>query len=75
MRANDAETDVGGLMDSLGSQLGSMMLVDQDTVYQISAKRKDVLQERYETSRQTLEVWRSEGIQLRLKSFKDWLNS
>ena len=75
MRANDAETDVGGLMDTLGSQLGSMMLVDQDTMYQISAERKKVLQERYETSRQTLEVWRSEGIQLRLKAFKDWLGS
>ena len=75
MRANDAQTDVGALMDSLGSQLGGMMSVDQNTVYEFSAERMQVLQELYETSRQTLEVWRPEGIQLCPKSFKDWLGS
>ena len=74
-RANDAETDVGALMDSLESQLGRMLSVDHNTVYEIGAERLEALQELYEKSRQTLEVWRPEGIQLRPKSFKDWLSS
>ena len=74
-RANDAETDVGALLGSLESQFSRMVSVDNNTVYEIGAERMDVLQGHYETSRQTLEVWRPEGIQLHPKSFKDWLSS
>ena len=74
-RANDAETDVGALVGSLESKFSRMLSVDHDTVYEIGAERMEVLQELYETSKQTLEIWRPEGIQLHPKSFKDWLSS
>ena len=74
-RANDAETDVGALVGSLESQFSRMLSVDRNTTYEISTERMQVLQELYETSRQKLEVWRPEGIQLDPKSFKEWLSS
>lgn len=75
MRANDTETDTGALMDLLGNRLGSKLSVDEDAVHEIGPERKEALQGLHKTSNQKLETWRPEGIQLRSKSFEDWLSS
>ena len=75
MRASDTETDTGALMDLLGNRLGSELSVDKDTVHEISPEGKEALQGLHKTSNQKLETWRPEGIQLRSKSFEDWLSS
>lgn len=75
MRANDTETDAGALMDLLGKRLGSTLSVDKNTVHEIGPERMEVLQGLHKASTEKLEMWRPEGIQLRSKSFEDWLSS
>lgn len=75
MRANDTETDTGALMDLLGNKLGSKLSVDEDTVHEMDPERKEALLGLHKTSNQKLETWHPEGIQLRSKSFEDWLSS
>ena len=75
LRANDAETDIGALMDSSGQRLASRMFVDTDTEHTIGTEKKEALQRLYKASIQKLEMWRPEGIKLPTKSFEEWLSS
>jgi hypothetical protein len=75
MRANDLGTDTGALMDLVGSRLLSTLSVDKDTSHEIWPERIEALRKLYEMSRPRLERWFPEGIQLKQKSFENWLSS
>lgn len=61
-------------MDLLGNKFGSRLSVGKDTVDETDPERKVALSGLHKTSNQNLEMWRPEGIQLRSKSFEDWLS-
>jgi hypothetical protein len=69
------ETEQGAFMETVGSYLGSKLSVDKEAAHAISPGRIEALQEKFESSKQTLELWQPDGIQLPSKSFQDWMSS
>jgi hypothetical protein len=69
------ETEQGALMETVGRSLGSKLSIDKEVAHAISPERIEALQERFERSKQILEIWQPDGIQLPSKSFQDWMGS
>lgn len=58
------ETEREAFMDTIGSYLGSKIFVDKDATHTISPGRMEALQDIFERSKETLEIWQPDGFQL-----------